>query len=105
MTTPSATALHCLKTALRDELESRHGPLIGGPTLVSALGLASPAALRQARKRGHVAVAVFTLPKRRGVFALTRDVAEWLADVRSGSSPPVPPAPPTSKKGASPDRP
>lgn len=61
-----------------------HGPLLGGATLVVALGLTNAAALRQARRRGHVAVALFTLPKRRGYFALTRDVADWLAQARHG---------------------
>jgi len=85
MTKPNE--LHSLNAALREELESRHGPLMGGRTLIVALGLASAAALRQARKRGHVAVTVFRLPKRRGVFALTRDVAEWLAQARAGCAP------------------
>jgi hypothetical protein len=67
---------------LRGELELLHGPLLGGPKLIAALGLASAAALRQARRRGSVAVPVFTLPKRRGFFALTRDVAAWLAAAR-----------------------
>lgn len=100
MTPSSPNDFHCLKTILRNELESRHGPLLGGPTLVAALGLASAAALRQARKRGHVAVAVFTLPKRRGVFALTRDVADWLAQARTDSA-----SHSTQTKGASTDQP
>lgn len=89
MTTPNSLDLQGLKAALREEMESRHGPLLGGTTLVAALGLKSAAALRQARKRGHVAVAVFTLPKRRGVFALTRDVADWLAQARAGRTTPL----------------
>lgn len=64
-------------------LEERHGPLLGGKALAEALGHASVAGLRQARRRGHVAVALFMLPKRRGYFALTREVAEWLARART----------------------
>ncbi|MFG6442197.1 hypothetical protein [Roseateles sp. LKC17W] len=67
---------------LRGELESLHGPLLGGQKLIAALGLASAASLRQARRRGRVSVPLFTLPKRRGFFALTRDVAVWLAQAR-----------------------
>jgi hypothetical protein len=103
MTTPNSLDLQGLKAALRDEMESRHGPLLGGATLVAALGLKSAAALRQARKRGHVAVAVFTLPKRRGVFALTRDVADWLAQARAGRTTPTEQS--TSTKGPPIDQP
>jgi len=103
MTTPNLPDLHALKAALRDEMELRHGPLLGGATLVAALGLKSAAGLRQARKRGHVAVAVFTLPKRRGVFALTRDVADWLAKARAGRTTPSQGS--TSTKGPPIDQP
>jgi len=68
-----------LANELRESLEGRYGPLLGGANLVEALGYRNVAALRQARRRGHVAVTLFSLPKRRGYFALTRDVAEWLA--------------------------
>lgn len=71
---------------LRGELEALHGPLLGGPKLIAALGLTSSASLRQARRRGRVPVPLFTLPKRRGFFALTRDVAIWLAEARLAAS-------------------
>jgi hypothetical protein len=74
---------------LQIELERAHGPLLGGHTLVAALGHANAASLRQARKRGYLAVPVFTLPKRRGFFALTRDVAAWLAEARLEASAPM----------------
>lgn len=70
---------------LRGELELLHGPLLGGSKLIAALGHANAASLRQARRRGRVAVPLFTLPKRRGFFALTRDVAAWLAEARLAS--------------------
>lgn len=70
---------------LRRELERLHGPLFGGSLLISALGHTNAASLRQARKRGRVAVPLFTLPKQRGFFALTRDVAAWLAAARLGA--------------------
>ncbi len=84
---PSLHDLDCLRDTLRAEMVRMHGPLLGGSTLVVALGLTNAAALRQARRRGHVAVALFTLPKRRGYFALTRDVADWLAQARHGLTP------------------
>ncbi|MBY0365156.1 MAG: pyocin activator PrtN family protein [Burkholderiaceae bacterium] len=71
-----------LRTQLREELERIYGPLLGGPKLVEALGHKSTASLRQARKRGRIPVPTFRLPMRQGYFALTRDVADWLAEAR-----------------------
>lgn len=64
------------------DLEAQHGPLLSGPPLYRALGLPSAAAFRQAASRGQLPVPVFTIPNRRGRFALTRDVAAWLANLR-----------------------
>ena len=82
---------------LRSELEQAHGPLLGGPKLIAALGHANVASLRQARKRGRLAVPIFRLPKQRGYFALTRDVADWLAAARLSAFPISEPQP---KEGA-----
>lgn len=59
-----------------------HGPLLGGEALIAALGHRNAASLRQARRRGQVSITLFTVPNRRGWFALTQDVADWLADIR-----------------------
>lgn len=75
-----------LAEKLKTEMEQTHGPLLGGLWLANALGHASVAGLRQARYRGQVAVTLFTLPHRRGFYALTRDVAHWLAQARITSS-------------------
>ena len=72
-----------LREQLRASLEARHGPLMGGAPLQAALGHRSAAALRQARRRGKLDVALFTLPKRRGLFALTSEVANWIAEARA----------------------
>lgn len=64
------------------DLEAQHGPLLSGPPLYRALGLPSAAAFRQAASRGQLPVPIFTIPNRRGRFALTRDVAAWLAGLR-----------------------
>jgi hypothetical protein len=88
MTLPPKTSepLVLLKVQLRESLLRLHGPLLGGKPLVLALGHRSVESLRQARRRGQVAVPLFTVPNRRGWFALTQDVADWLASVRSGTS-------------------
>lgn len=71
-----------LHAELREALEAKHGPLLGGRTLVTSLGHNTSASLRQAQKRGQVSVSLFNLPHRRGYFALTNDVAAWLARAR-----------------------
>lgn len=68
---------------LAEEIErnllDRHGPMIGGRVLCAALGFSSMAAFRQALARGRVAVPIFSLPLRRGKYALAKDVAGWIA--------------------------
>jgi hypothetical protein len=71
-----------LQQELRETLLRMHGPLLGGKALVAALGHKNPASLRQARRRGQVAITLFTVPNRRGCFALTQEVADWLANIR-----------------------
>ena len=62
------------ETLLKD-----NGPLICGERLWRALGFRSAAAFRQAKSRAKLGVRVFNLPSRRGTFAYTSDVADWLA--------------------------
>ena len=69
-------------------LLATHGPLMGGADLRRALGLPSPAAFRQARRRGQIGVAVFAVPHRKGTFALTNDVAHWLVGLNHPASQP-----------------
>ena len=71
-----------LQLELRESLLRMHGPLLGGEALIAALGHKNAASLRQARRRGQVAITLFTVPNRRGWFALTQDVADWLANIR-----------------------
>ena len=63
---------------LATDMFDRHGPIIGNTTLARALGFANLAALRQARRRGHIDLHIFKISGRRGFFALTADVVEWL---------------------------
>lgn len=59
-----------------------YGPLVGGPELERLLGFTSSAAFRQAAYRDRLPVKVFSLPDRRGKFAFTSDIAEWLLELR-----------------------
>ena len=70
------------------DLEHHYGPLLGGDALRRALGYPSSGSLRQAYYRQHLPVPVFKIPRRRGLFALTRDVGRWLGTMaRRGESP------------------
>ena len=53
-------------------------PLIGGSDLQRALGYKSYAALYRAVSGKQVQVNVFRIPGRRGFFARTEDVLNWL---------------------------
>jgi hypothetical protein len=59
----------------------KYGPLLDGHELISVLKFASIEAFERCRQRGHLRLATVGLPKRRGTFALARDVAAYLAEV------------------------
>lgn len=75
----TAGAVDKLATAIELELTHAYGPTLHGQALATVLGYASAAALRQAAKMGRVGVALFTPENRRGRWAVTREVAHWLA--------------------------
>lgn len=64
---------------LTDQLLRRYGATLGGPELYAALGFKSYAAFHRSKQLGELGVHVFKLAGRRGWFALTTDVAEWLS--------------------------
>ncbi|MDO9215607.1 MAG: hypothetical protein Q8Q54_09230 [Methylococcales bacterium] len=67
---------------LQETLTRLYGPILASKDLWKLLGYASPAAYRQARLRQRIPVAEFEIEGRRGRFALTQDVARWLAEQR-----------------------
>ncbi|AXQ98283.1 hypothetical protein [Pseudoalteromonas piscicida] len=50
--------------------------------MTTTLGYGSGEAFRQAVSRKTVPIPVFSIDKRKGKFALTKDVARWLAKQR-----------------------
>lgn len=68
-----------------------YGPLLSDALLWRALGFKTWAGFDKAVRRGKVGVRVLTLPGRRGRYALTRDVASWLWEVRATEAEPRPP--------------
>lgn len=63
------------------ELLSKHGPLITGRDLWSTIGFTSAAAFRQAKAQDRLEIPVFSLPNRRGTYAFTKHVADWLTNL------------------------
>ena len=68
-----------LAKQIENDLIERFGIVLGAKILAKTLGYASIDALRQSIVRKTNPIPVFKLPNRRGYFALTKDVAEWLA--------------------------
>lgn len=79
---------HSPESLVRDlerELTDRYGLVLDTKALFQALGYPSAAALRQALRRGTLDIPLFEIPRRRGRFALPRDVAQWLVECRGAS--------------------
>jgi hypothetical protein len=78
------TETEVLARNIESQLFEKYGTMIGSKDLWRSLGYPSPSALRQAVSRKTLEVPLFELPKRRGRFALVRDVALWIAKQRLG---------------------
>jgi len=71
-----------LARLLENDLLKLYGPLLSGQSLYQALGYVSKDAFRQSIVRKTVPVPLFPLKHRRGKYALTKDVAVYLASQR-----------------------
>jgi hypothetical protein len=71
-----------LKNKLINELRDRHGEVVGGDALRLLLGYPSLAAFKQAVMRKTLMLPTFFIEGRRGRFALTIDIADWLANTK-----------------------
>jgi hypothetical protein len=68
---------------LTERMLKEFGPLMGGEELRRALGYRTGPAFSRAVRLNAVGLLVFEIPNRRGKFALTIDVATWLAAQRA----------------------
>ncbi|MFB9159856.1 hypothetical protein [Chromobacterium violaceum] len=68
-------------------LLERYGPLLGGADLYQALGFTSPASFRRAVRLKQIEVRLISVPGRRGKFALTTEVADWLEALAKAAEP------------------
>lgn len=71
-----------LAESIELNLIREYAPLLYDEQLSKALGYRSLHAFRKAYSRKTVPVLVFTIPNRAGKYALTKDVAAWLAKSR-----------------------
>lgn len=62
----------------KEFLLNRYGPLLGGNELVSILGFKTKAAFYRSIRMNTLGVEVFNIAGRKGKFALTENVANWL---------------------------
>jgi hypothetical protein len=76
-----------LEKRLLAELLAQWGYVMGSAGLRQALGFPTQAALRQSISKKTVPVPVFSIPGRKGPFALSHDVARWLASRGAALSP------------------
>lgn len=63
---------------LKREMYDAHGPMMTGAPLRRALGFNTYSAFHRAYENSTVGVPLFSVPGRRGKFALTSDVANWV---------------------------
>lgn len=75
-----------LAAELEQELTTRYGVMLGSRILWRELGFYSAAAFSQAIIRGKMEVPLFEVKHRRGYFALSKDVALWVAQQRYQST-------------------
>jgi len=68
-----------LERRILESLLADWGYLMGSAGIRRSLGFSNQAALRVAIADGRVPFQVFTIAGRRGPYALTHDVADWLA--------------------------
>ena len=74
------------KNELELQLMHLHGPLIGGIELQKCLGFRSAASFRRAIRLKLIDLYVFEIPNRKGLFAVTTDVANWLYEISESTT-------------------
>lgn len=79
-------SLSDLNAELERVLIDRYGPLLPSRVLWKVLGYSSAAAWRQSVCRETVPVPIFKIEGRSGYFALSRDVARWMAVQRMAAT-------------------
>lgn len=71
------------KSKIEEQLTTEFGPLIGGADLWKTMGFKSQGAFKRAQRNGLLGIKVFEIQNRKGLFALTHELAAWI-DLVSG---------------------
>lgn len=74
--------LYLIEDQILRMLTDKYGQIMSTRALIKELGYPTPAAFRQAMHRRMLPITVFKIEHRRGSFALSADVAAWLAKQR-----------------------
>lgn len=71
---------------MSEQMLKQYGPVMNGKDLYLSLGFKTYSAFYRAMQLKELGVDVFRLPKRRGWFAKTTEVASWInAQAKGGS--------------------
>lgn len=71
-----------LVSEIEAHLTARYGVMMNSAALSRELAYPSTTAFRVAVARGTVEIPLFSIPNRKGKFALAKDVAHWIAQQR-----------------------
>lgn len=75
------------ESQLAQSLHIQYGELIGGTDLMKCLGFKTMAAFNRSYRLGYLGIRLIEIPNRRGKFALTSDVINWLNSLSKGTTP------------------
>lgn len=62
---------------------TEYGPLIGGNDLAKILGFRTLGAFNKSIREDRIGIKTFAIPGRKGKFAFSEDVANWLNEIRA----------------------
>lgn len=65
---------------LEEQMFENFGPIVGGKDLYTALGFKTYASFHRVKRLDELGVHVFSLPGRKGWFAMTAEIAAWIRD-------------------------
>lgn len=74
------------KKLLGKELAEKYGEVIGNADLRFVLGYKSFSSFNRAVRKNQVGINIFEIENRRGKFALTKDIEEWLEVLKESKS-------------------
>lgn len=74
-----------IKQQMFEALLKEYGPLLSSTKLWSILGYPSITAFRQSHQRGQLSLPIIRIEGRRGQFALTADVVDWLLQQKANT--------------------